>query len=74
MLIRLKEWRQVRGLSMRRLADCAGIGFASVYRIESGRISPTIAMLEKLAAALEIRVIDFIPGTAKPPSKRRTTT
>jgi len=44
-----------------------------VVRIEVGRMSPTVAMLEKLAKALEIDVRDFFPPTrrSKTSSKRR---
>jgi transcriptional regulator with XRE-family HTH domain len=60
-LVRLQEWRERRGLSIRALAERAGVGFATVYRIEAGRISPTVAMLTKLASALDISVRDFFP-------------
>lgn len=69
MLVRLREWRERRGLSVRGLADKAGVGFATVHRIEVGKISPTVSMLERLAKALEIRVADFF--SAEPKRKRR---
>ena len=46
---------------MRALAKRAGVGFVTVSRIENGHISPTVAMLEKLAKALGIGVRDFFP-------------
>jgi transcriptional regulator with XRE-family HTH domain len=46
---------------VRELARRAGVGYVSVVRIENGRMSPTVAMLEKLARALEIDVRDFFP-------------
>ena len=67
MQLRLREWRERRGLSVRQLADEAGVGFSTVHRIEVGRMSPTIALLEKLAKALRIDVRDFLP----PPRRRR---
>lgn len=33
----------------------------TVVRIENGQLSPTVAMLEKLAKALDISVRDFFP-------------
>jgi transcriptional regulator with XRE-family HTH domain len=46
---------------VRELARRAGVGYVSVVRIEMGRMSPTVAMLEKLAEALKIEVRDFFP-------------
>jgi transcriptional regulator with XRE-family HTH domain len=37
------------------------VGFVTVSRIENGHVSPTVAMLEKLAAALDITVREFFP-------------
>ena len=59
MAIRLQEWRERRGWSLRHLANEAGVSFTTLYRIESDHISPTVAMLEKLADALDIDVADF---------------
>jgi transcriptional regulator with XRE-family HTH domain len=46
---------------VRQLAERAGVGFVTVSRIENDRMSPTVAMLEKLARALGITVRDFFP-------------
>lgn len=59
--LRLREWRESRGYSVRELARRAGVGFVTVSRIENGRMSPTVAMLEKLAKALGIELRDFFP-------------
>lgn len=59
MELRLREWRERRGLSLRQLAERAGVSFVTLYRIEAGKVSPTVAMLGKLAKALGIGVRDF---------------
>ncbi len=64
----LRYWRERRGYSVRDLADRAGVQFSTVHRIEAGRLSPTVAMLGKLAKALRINVRDFFP----PPRRRQT--
>jgi transcriptional regulator with XRE-family HTH domain len=72
--VRLREWRERRGLSLRGLAERAGVSFVTVYRIEAGTISPTVAMLEKLAKALEIDLADFFPAKRtreRAPRRRR---
>jgi transcriptional regulator with XRE-family HTH domain len=61
MLILLRHWRERRGYSVRELARRAHVGYVSIVRIENGRMSPTVTMLEKLASALGIGVRDFFP-------------
>ena len=57
----LRHWREKRGYSVRELAKRAKVGFVTVSRIENDHISPTVAMLEKLAKALGISVREFFP-------------
>jgi HTH-type biofilm formation transcriptional regulator len=73
MSVLLRHWRDKRGYSVRQLAELAGVGFVTVSRIENGHISPTVAMLEKLAKALEIGVRDFFPVRSRrsKPKRRR---
>jgi transcriptional regulator with XRE-family HTH domain len=54
------------------LAERAGVAFATVHRIEVGAMSPTVALLEKLANALDIEVRDFFPLKRKPRPNRRS--
>lgn len=70
MPVLLRQWRERRGYSVRQLAQRAGVGFVTISRIENGRMSPTVAMLEKLARALEISVRDFFPADG--PGRRRS--
>jgi transcriptional regulator with XRE-family HTH domain len=66
MAVLLRHWRERRGLSVRKLAERAGVGLVTVSRIENGHMSPTVAMLEKLARALGVTVRDLIaPGWPK---------
>jgi transcriptional regulator with XRE-family HTH domain len=69
MVVRLSHWRDKRGYSVRELAKRARVGYVTIVRIENGHMSPTVAMLEKLARALGITVRDFFPAEGKP--KRR---
>jgi len=72
MPVLLRHWREKRGYSMRELARRAKVGFVTVSRIENGHISPTVAMLEKLARALGITVRDFFPSGRTAVRKRRS--
>jgi transcriptional regulator with XRE-family HTH domain len=65
MLVTLRHWRERRGYSVRELARLAGVGYVTVVRIENEQLSPTVAMLEKLARALEIEVRDFFPASKR---------
>ncbi len=62
MPILLRLWREQRGYSVRELAKRARVGYVTIVRIENRHISPTVAMLEKLARALGINVRDFFPA------------
>jgi transcriptional regulator with XRE-family HTH domain len=48
----------------------ASIALSTLYRIESGAASPTVSMLERLAVALNVRVVDFFPPERKPKRRR----
>jgi transcriptional regulator with XRE-family HTH domain len=71
MRLRLREYRERRGLSIRDLAAEAGVSFPTVWRIETRRLSPTVSMLEKLAAALGIAVRDLFPAPNRRAKRRR---
>jgi transcriptional regulator with XRE-family HTH domain len=57
----LKDWRERRGYSVRELAEHAGVSYVTVVKIENERMSPTVALLEKLAEALDISVRELFP-------------
>jgi transcriptional regulator with XRE-family HTH domain len=72
MAILLRHWRDLRGYSVRELARRAGVGYVTIVRIENDQLSPTVAMLEKLAKALGITARDFFPTERRPkPSGKR---
>ena len=56
---RLKELRTGRGLSIRKLAEEAGVSTETVYSLEHGRRQPTLRTLGKIARALGVEVKDF---------------
>jgi transcriptional regulator with XRE-family HTH domain len=71
MTLRLREWRTKRRLSLRQLAELAGVSFVTVFRIEAGKLSPTVAMLERLAEALDIGIRDLFPIERPARNRRR---
>ena len=56
---------------MRGLARHARVGYVTVVRIENNHVSPTVAMLERLARALGIGVRDFFPVERRRVKPRR---
>ena len=50
----LREWRAERLLSIRELAQRAGIASSTVYLIEAGRSMPRPSMIARLATALGV--------------------
>ncbi len=68
---RLREFREMRGLSQEALADAAGIHRTHVSLIERNRRAVRLDTLFRLAAALEVDpadlVRDLIESSAEPP-------
>ena len=50
----MKKWRGLSGLSQKSLAEKCGTGSSYIRQIESGVATPSLAMLAKIADALEI--------------------
>lgn len=57
---RLKVLRQGRGFTQKILAAKAGLSREYVVRLEAGRYSPTLHVLERIAAALEVPVTELL--------------
>ncbi len=53
---RLREVREATGLAQPELAALAGVGGATVYRVERGRSAPTPRVARRLAGALGLPV------------------
>jgi len=59
-MVRLKEWRERRRLSLRKLAMLSGVHYVSLVRIEAGRLDPRLSTLLKLCDALHINLVQLI--------------
>lgn len=60
---RLKERRTQQGLAMRQLAEMAGVSASLISDIERGRVEPSISVLKRLSAALDITLMYFFSET-----------
>lgn len=49
---KLKTLRTEQNLSVRQLAEKTGVNISNISRIETGKISPTVDVLDRLAKAL----------------------
>ncbi len=49
----MRSARIAAGLSIRELAKCAGVAASTIWRIETGRLDPTVGMLERLLRAAD---------------------
>jgi transcriptional regulator with XRE-family HTH domain len=56
---RVRELRQVKGISRERVAELVGVSVAVVGLIETGKRFVSASSLAKLAQALECRVMDL---------------
>jgi transcriptional regulator with XRE-family HTH domain len=57
----VRQIRKERGWSQERTAAEAGIDRVTLVHIETGKSSPTVDTLQKLASALAVEVGDFFP-------------
>jgi ribosome-binding protein aMBF1 (putative translation factor) len=65
----LAFWRKKRGLTQADLARAAGIAQGFLSEIESGLKTGDVTVLQRIAAALEISLLDLVPDL--PRNKRK---
>jgi ribosome-binding protein aMBF1 (putative translation factor) len=66
----LAFWRKKRGMTQAELAKAAGIAQGFLSEIESGLKTGDVTVLQRIAVALEISLLDLVPDL--PRSKRRS--
>ena len=63
-VVRLAEVRKDHDLTQQRLSDLSGVSRVSIARIETGKMSPTLGVLEKLAGAMGVTVGELVDKKA----------
>ena len=58
--MRVKEWRERRGLTQEQLAEKAKISRGYLARLETARQDPKLSTLEKIARALKVDVTKLL--------------
>jgi len=61
---RINKIRKQRGLTQYQLADMVNADVSTVNKIENNKAKPSLGMLEKLAAALGVKVTDLLKDQA----------
>ena len=59
-VLKLRVMREQRGLSLRVLSRAAGVGLATLVRLEAGQFDPRLSTLRKLAKALRVTVCQLL--------------
>jgi transcriptional regulator with XRE-family HTH domain len=57
---RVRALREAEGLSLRDLAERSGVSAPMLSQVERGETSPTIAVAERIAAGLELRLSQLL--------------
>ena len=69
-MLRLRELREKHGLSVRKLAEAAGVHYVSLVRLETGKYDPRLSTLRHISKALHVTVCELI-GEDNPKPRRR---
>lgn len=62
----VKALREARGLSQQQIAKIAGVPRATWTHLESGAANPTLAVLIKVANALQVRLDELLAAARQP--------
>lgn len=55
--LRIKELREVKGLSQQELADQAEVAKSTIQRLEKGNFNPSILLLKKISSIINLEPI-----------------
>lgn len=66
-MLRIKQLRKRKGVSLRNLARQSGVGAATLSRIEAGKANPRLSTLLHLAEVLGV----FVRELFEKPSQRK---
>ncbi len=67
---RIRELAAARGIPLTHLADRAGVARSHLWAVLGGEKSPTVSVLVKVTAALDVEVIELFQNDAPRASKR----
>jgi transcriptional regulator with XRE-family HTH domain len=56
---RIREIRKNNGMSMKEMAQKVGVSYLTIQRIETGKVSPSVALLSEIAYHLRHPIASF---------------
>ena len=56
----IRSTRESLNISIRELAQRAGLSYAAIWKVETGRMAPTVVVLYKIARALNRKVTELL--------------
>lgn len=59
-MLRLREIRERKGVSLRALKEASGVAVSSLARFEAGEGDPQLSTLRRIAKALNVTVAELI--------------
>jgi DNA-binding XRE family transcriptional regulator len=62
---RIREWREKRSLSLRKLGELSGVHYISLVKLEAGRLDPRLSTVLKLCQALRVSLSQLVGETNK---------
>lgn len=62
---RIKLHRREKNITQEQLAEKTGVSTEHISRIETGSFRPSIALIEKLASALDVSEMELLFGNAE---------
>ena len=60
----LAKMRKAKGLTQAQLSELSGVPRVSIARYETGKVSPSVRILERLAVALGVLIDDIVDRKA----------
>ena len=57
---RIRELRKDIGLTMQQLAEKVGVNYTTIYRVETGKVSPSVVLLSEIAHQLGHSIVTLL--------------
>lgn len=62
---KIRSIRKGHGMTMQQLADRVGVSYLTIFRIETGKVSPSVALLSEIAQSLGSSIVSLIEDEQK---------
>jgi transcriptional regulator with XRE-family HTH domain len=62
---KIRTIRKDRGLTMKQLAERVGVSYLTIFRVETGKVSPSVVLLSEIAQCLGSSIVSLIEEDQK---------